>query len=167
MQNVAQAMMQNMSNQRKQPSEPMKDGPVPDVIGPPAPVNPRREMRGPSIQAPSMPMMGGAGGGLGDMMQQLGPLGGMMQDMLGNMGGQQPMNSMMQGGMNMQGGPPMPEMSSQFGGDNESDAGFSEITSVSSIDFGNPAKTKSVLISDPKSNKKRGRKGKNEVTLNI
>ena len=145
----------------------MKDGPVPDVIGPPAPVNPRREMRGPSIQAPSMPMMGGAGGGLGDMMQQLGPLGGMMQDMLGNMGGQQPMNSMMQGGMNMQGGPPMPEMSSQFGGDNESDAGFSEITSVSSIDFGNPAKTKSVLISDPKSNKKRGRKGKNEVTLNI
>ena len=168
MQNVAQAMMQNMSSQRKGVSEPMKEGPPPDHFGPPAPVNPRREMRGPSIQAPSM---GGAGGnpmgGLGDMMQQLGPLGGMMQDMLGNLGQPPPMN-------NYQRGPPLPEISrepaatqQQF--DVQSDGGYSEITSVSSIDFGNPSKTKDIMISSNVS-KKRGRKGKagkSEVTLNI
>ena len=163
MQNVAQAMMQNMSGQRKNPSEPMKNGLPPDNYGPPVAVNPRQEMRGPSIQAPSGGM-GGALGGLGDVMQQLGPLGGMMQDMLGNLGQPQ------QGNMNYPRGPPMPELSrqpEQFD-DNQSDSGYSGITSVSSINFGNPEKTKDILISDG-GGKRRGRKGKskNEVTIKI
>ena len=161
MQNVAQAMMQNMASQRKGPSEPMKEGPPPDHLGPPTPVNPRREMKGPSIQPPGLGALGGmGGGGLGDMMQQLGPLGGMMQDMLGNLGGPPQMN-------NYQNGPPMPAMAreSQFE-ETRSEDMYSEMTSVSSIDFGNPSKTKDILISE-NGKKKRGRRGKNEVTLNI
>ena len=167
MQNVAQAMMQNMASQRKAPSEPMKDGPPPEQFGPPAAVNPRREMKGPSIQAPPMGGLGalggalGGAGGLGDMMQQLGPLGGMMQDMLGNLGQPPPMNNFAQG-------PPMPELSRQPNNimdDNVSVGGYSEATSISSIDFGNPTKTKDIVIGGGA--KKRGRKGKNEVTLNI
>ena len=161
MQNVAQAMMQNMTSQRKGASEPMKEGPPPDHLGPPAPVNPRREMKGPSIQPPGLGALGGmGGGGLGDMMQQLGPLGGMMQDMLGNLGGPPQMNT-------YQNGPPMPAMAreSQFE-ETQSEDMYSEMTSVSSIDFGNPSKTKDILISE-NGKKKRGRRGKNEVTLNI
>jgi len=165
MQNVAQAMMQNMASQRKGVSEPMKEGAPPDNLGPPAPVNPRREMKGPSIQPPlgGMGGMGGMGGvgGLGDMMQQLGPLGGMMQDMLGNLGGPPPIN-------NYQNTPPMPEMTreNQFE-ETKSEDMYSEVTSVSSIDFGNPRKTKDILISGENTKRKRGRRGKNEVTLNI
>lgn len=165
MQNVAQAMMQNMAGQRKGPSEPMKEGLPPDNLGPPAPVNPRREMRGPSIQAPSLGALGGMGG-LGEMMDQLGPLGGMMQDMLGNLS--QPPAA---GKMNFPSGPPMPELSRQPNtnfDDNVSEGGFSEITSVSSIDFGNPTKTKDIVISNSGNTKKRGkRKNKNEVTINV
>ena len=175
MQNVAQAMMENMASQRKQPSEPMKEGAPPDVTGPPAPVNPRREMKGPSIQAPGLggagPLgglgaLGGGAGGLGEMMQQLGPLGNMMQDMLGNLGNQQ-----FAPPMNYPQGPPMPQFSrpqTVIDDDNQSDGNISDITSVSSITFGNPTKTKDILISGNES-KKRGRKGrsKNEVTLNI
>lgn len=170
MQNVAQAMMQNMSTQRKGPSEPMQNGAPPDNTGPPAPVNPRREMRGPSIQAPPMGMGGaGAMGGLGDMMQQLGPLGNMMQDMLGNLNQGQSMPQM----NTYQNGPPLPQMAREPANQVDeigSEDGFSGITSVSSIDFGNPTKTKDILINNEVT-KKRGRKGGNrskaEVTLNI
>lgn len=167
MQNVAQAMMQNMSSQRKGPSEPMQDGAPPENFGPPAPVNPRREMKGPSIQAPPMGAlngMGGGVGGLGDMMQQLGPLGNMMQDMLGNINQGQQMNT-------YQSGPPLPEMARDVNNpldEVQSESGFSGVTSVSSIDFGNPTKTKDILINnDSKKRGRKGNRGKSEVTLNI
>ena len=182
MQDVAQAMMQNMAGQKIPPSAPMKEGAPPTSFGPPPPVNPRQEMKGPSFQSPlggmpgGMPGMPGMPGGMGDLMSQLGPLGDMVQNMVGNMMPPQQQNFPPQQQMNMPAfnqaianPPALPELSStREPSVYQDDIDMrSEITSVSSIDFGNPQKVKQISVNQP--SKKRGRRGpqKNEVTIQL
>ncbi len=155
MQNVASAMMQNMATQgnKVSASSGMQDNTqnIPgNGMGPPQPINPR-EMKGPSI-----PVSGNMPPGLGDMMGQLGPLGDMMQQVIGA-----PQFT----GMPV--GPPNPQLAREpnraYDSQSDNYSSGTEIGTVSDIDFGNPRKTKNVLLTTSK----RGKKNKNEVTINV